>query len=70
MITITIMITINKSLCSLWPLWLWLRLQMNYDIWQARKNASKIKVKPYEFARREIMITITIMITIGAKGSY
>ena len=28
----------------------WLRLQMNYDIWQARKNASKIKVKPYEFA--------------------
>lgn len=28
----------------------WLRLQMNYDIWQARKNASKIKVKRYEFA--------------------
>ncbi len=28
----------------------WLRLQMNYDIWQARKNASKIKVERYEFA--------------------
>ena len=28
----------------------WLRLQMNYDICQARKNASNIKVERYEFA--------------------
>ena len=28
----------------------WLQLQMNYDIWKARKNASKIEVHRYEMA--------------------
>ena len=28
----------------------WLKMQMNYDLWEAQKNASNIKVKRYEIA--------------------
>ena len=28
----------------------WLKMQMNYDQWEAQKNASKIRVKRYEIA--------------------
>ncbi len=26
----------------------WLKLQMNYDLWQARQKADRIDVRPYE----------------------
>lgn len=28
----------------------WLKMQMNYDLWEAQKNASNIRVKRYEIA--------------------
>ena len=28
----------------------WLRMQMNYDIWEARQRASEIRVERYEMA--------------------
>jgi len=28
----------------------WLKMQMNYDLWEAQKNASNINVKRYEIA--------------------